>query len=114
MAFKEARFAPPEPASFAPQAGGNAANLRDLFEVCVAEGLLVLITDDIYLHADVESEMRRKVEEKLAAGGPGLTVAETAPFRDKERPSDYGRSLSPRPERTSRRFISRRQRSSSL
>src|SRR5205823_920590 len=43
QAFKEARFQPPEPASFANQAGGNAANLGDLFDVCVAEGYLVNI-----------------------------------------------------------------------
>lgn len=75
-AFREARFAPPEPASFAPQAGGNAANLKDLFEVCVAEGLLVLIADDLYLHAEVEAEMRQKLRERFADGGAGLTVAE--------------------------------------
>jgi selenocysteine-specific elongation factor len=74
-AYQEARFQPPEPASFAGAAGGNAANLKDLFEVCVAEGHLVPIADDIYLHSDVEAEMRRLLMNKLAAG-PGLTVAE--------------------------------------
>jgi selenocysteine-specific elongation factor len=73
--FQSARFQPPEPASFAGQAGGNAANLRDLFELCVAEGYLVFIAEDIYLHTDVETEMRQRVREKLATG-PGLTVAE--------------------------------------
>jgi selenocysteine-specific elongation factor len=74
-AYQEARFQPPEPASFAGQAGGNAANIGDLFEVCVAEGLLVRIADDIYLHSDADAEMRRLISEKLAAGA-GLTVAE--------------------------------------
>ncbi len=74
-AYKEARFQPPEPASFAGAAGGNAASLNDLFEVCIAEGYLVRIADDIYLHADVEAEMRRLLADKLAGGG-GLTVAE--------------------------------------
>jgi selenocysteine-specific elongation factor len=74
-AYKEARFQPPEPASFAGQAGGNAASLKDLFDVCIAEGYLVGIAEDIYLHADVEAEMRRLIAERLAAG-PGLTVAE--------------------------------------
>jgi selenocysteine-specific elongation factor len=73
--FQDARFQPPEPASFAPQAGGNAANLADLFEVCVAEGQLVRIAEDIYLHADAEAEMRRLLQDRLAAG-KGLTVAE--------------------------------------
>jgi selenocysteine-specific elongation factor len=74
-AYQQARFQPPEPASFAGQAGGNAANLRDLFDVCAAEGYLVQIADDIYLHSDVEAEMRRLVRERLAEG-KGLTVAE--------------------------------------
>src|SRR5262249_13658426 len=52
-AFLEAKFQPPEPASFASQAGGNAANLKDLFDVCIAEGHLVAIAPDIYLHSDV-------------------------------------------------------------
>ena len=54
---------------------GNAASLRDLFDVCVAEGHLVKVTEEIYLHADAEAEMRRRVTAKLA-DGPGLTVAE--------------------------------------
>src|SRR5262249_13465378 len=37
-AYREGKFAPPEPASFANQAGGNAASLKDLFDVCVADG----------------------------------------------------------------------------
>jgi len=74
-AYQEARFQPPEPASFAGQAGGNAASLNDLFDVCVAEGYLVRIADDTYLHSDAEAEMRRLIAEKLAAG-QGVTVAE--------------------------------------
>jgi selenocysteine-specific elongation factor len=74
--YQQARFAPPEPSSFAGAAGGNAANLRDLFEVCVAEGHLVHVAGDVYLHAEAEAEMRRLVTERLSAGGPGLTVAE--------------------------------------
>ena len=74
-AYHEAAFQPPEPASFAGQAGGNAASLKDLFDVCVAEGYLVPISADIYLHGDTEAEMRRRVRGKLA-GGTGLTVAE--------------------------------------
>ncbi len=72
---KKAAFQPPEPASFANQAGGNAAALRDIYEVACAEGLLVRVTDELFLHADAEGEMRRRVRERLAAG-PGATVAE--------------------------------------
>ena len=75
-AYQEARFQPPEPASFAGAAGGNAASLKDLFEVCVAEGFLVRVTDDLYLHADADADMRRLVKERLAQQGGGLTVAE--------------------------------------
>jgi len=74
-AYQAARFQPPEPSSFAGQAGGNAANLKDLFDVCVAEGYLVHIAEDIYLHVEAEAEMRRPVRERLAEG-KGLTVAE--------------------------------------
>jgi selenocysteine-specific elongation factor len=74
-AYQDARFQPPEPASFAGQAGGNAASLRDLLDVCVAEGLLVHVTDDLYLHTDTEADMRRRIAERLQEG-PGLTVAE--------------------------------------
>lgn len=68
-------FQPPEPGSFANQAGGNAAALTDIYEVACAEGFLVKVTDDIYLHADADAEMLRKVRERLATG-PGATVAE--------------------------------------
>jgi selenocysteine-specific elongation factor len=43
--------------------------------VAVAEGLLVRVTDDIYLHADGAADMRARLKERFAAGG-GLTVAE--------------------------------------
>jgi selenocysteine-specific elongation factor len=70
-----AGFQPPEPKDFAPQAAGNAASLRDIYEVAVAEGLLVRISADVFLHADVEAEMRRRITERLG-GGAGATVAE--------------------------------------
>jgi selenocysteine-specific elongation factor len=74
-AYQEARFQPPEPSAFAGAASGNASNLNDLFEVCVAEGYLARIADDLYLHADADAEMRRLVTERLQQG-QGLTVAE--------------------------------------
>ncbi|WP_439620809.1 selenocysteine-specific translation elongation factor [Gemmata sp.] len=74
-AHAAAGFAPPEPAGFANLAGGNAVALKEIFEVAVAEGLLVRVTDDIYLSPEAEAELRRRVSERLASG-PGLTVAE--------------------------------------
>jgi selenocysteine-specific elongation factor len=75
-AYEEARFQPPEPSSFAGAAGGNAASLKDLFEVCVAEGFLMRVSDDLYLHADADADMRRLVKERLSQQSGGLTVAE--------------------------------------
>jgi selenocysteine-specific elongation factor len=72
---RAAGFQPPDPAGFAAKAGGNAASLKDIYEVAVAEGLLVRVTDEIYLHADVAADMRARLKEKLA-GGAGATVAE--------------------------------------
>jgi len=70
-----AGFAPPEPKSFAPQAAGNAKALDDIFEVACAEGFLVRITNEIFLHADTDIEMRSKLVSAFATQ-PGLTVAE--------------------------------------
>ena len=43
--------------------------------MAVAEGLLVRVTDDIYLHADVAADMRTRLKTRLA-GGAAATVAE--------------------------------------
>jgi selenocysteine-specific elongation factor len=75
-AHREAGFQPPEPDSFVNQAAGNATALKDIFEVAVAEGELAKVADDLFLHADHDTEMRRRVTAELAEGGPGLTVAE--------------------------------------
>jgi len=72
---RTAGFAPPEPKSFAPQAAGNAKALDDIFEVACAEGFLVRITHEIFLHADAEAQMRAKLTTAFATQ-PGLTVAE--------------------------------------
>ncbi|MCU0702786.1 MAG: selenocysteine-specific translation elongation factor, partial [Fimbriiglobus sp.] len=47
---KKAAFQPPEASSYANQVGGNATTLREIFEVACAEGFLVRVTDEIYLH----------------------------------------------------------------
>lgn len=74
-AYKDGGFQPPDVASFAAQAGGNAASMKDLFDVCVAEGLLTPIADGLFLHSDVEAELRQRVTGKLLEGA-GMTVAE--------------------------------------
>ncbi|HVK07274.1 MAG TPA: selenocysteine-specific translation elongation factor, partial [Gemmataceae bacterium] len=74
-ATRAAGFQPPDPAGFAAKAGGNAGSLKDIYEVAVAEGLLVRVTPDIYLHADTHAELRLKLQGRMA-GGSALTVAE--------------------------------------
>lgn len=74
-AYRESAFQPPPAASFASQAGSHAAALRDLFDVCVAEGLLVQLGDDLYLHTEHEVELRRRVLERLSSNS-GLSIAE--------------------------------------
>lgn len=73
--YQAASFQPPEAGSFANQAGGNASSLKDLFEVCTAEGHLIQLAEGLYLHAEHEATLRRRVLEHLASG-KGLTVAE--------------------------------------
>lgn len=75
-AHRVALFQPPEPTEFVPQAGGNAHALKDIYEVAVAEGLLVRITDQLYLATEAEAEMRRRIIERLQQQTTGLTVAE--------------------------------------
>ena len=73
--YRQARFTPPERQSFAGAAGGNAANLQDLLDVCVAEGHLCKISEDVYLHAEAQAEMCTLVTRALEQG-KGLAVAE--------------------------------------
>ena len=68
-------FAPPEPKSFAPQAAGNAKALNDIFEVACAEGFLVRVTHEIFLHADVEARMRATLANAFVSKS-GLAVSE--------------------------------------
>ncbi len=74
-AYASAGCNPPDPNDFAGAAAGNVGSLKDLFEVCVAEGFLVRIADDLYLHAEVEADMRQRVAHFLQ-GNPGATVAQ--------------------------------------
>jgi selenocysteine-specific elongation factor len=70
-----AGYAPPEIAAYVNQAAGNAKALGEIFEVAVAEGLLVKIANDIFLAAEVEADLQKRVKERLSSG-TGATVAE--------------------------------------
>lgn len=74
-AHLKAGFQPPEPSTFGPKASGNTALLMEIFEVACAEGLLVKISDTIYLHAEHVAEMQSRLTQKMAEQ-PALTVAE--------------------------------------
>jgi selenocysteine-specific elongation factor len=67
-------FSPPEPKEFVNHTGGNAAALADIYEVAVAEGFLVKLAPDLYLHADADADLRAKVTELLRVS-PGATVS---------------------------------------
>lgn len=61
-----AGFSPPEPSSFINQAAGNAKSLKEIYEVAVAEGLLVKISDGIFLHVEVTAKLEALIRGKLA------------------------------------------------
>jgi selenocysteine-specific elongation factor len=74
-AYHRARFQLPDPQQFSPQAGGNPNLVHDLLKLCAAEGLLVHIQEDFYLHTAWEAELRRLVTPALQ-NDRGMTVAE--------------------------------------
>jgi selenocysteine-specific elongation factor len=55
--------------------GGQKIQLQELFNLCVLEGKLVFLQDNLYLEYEVEHEMRCIVSNALK-NGKGLTVAE--------------------------------------
>ena len=73
-AHAAAGFTPPEPKEFTGHAGGHATALADIYDVAVAEGELVKLAADLYLHATAEADLRAKVTTLLRAT-PGATVA---------------------------------------
>ena len=74
-AHQASPFQPPEPKEFIPLAGGNAHVLKEIYEVAVAEGLLIRISEQLYLAAEAEIELRRRITARLQQGA-ALTVAE--------------------------------------
>jgi selenocysteine-specific elongation factor len=76
--YREAGLRPPKPKSFAGQAGSHAESLGDLFALCVAEGRLIHIYEDFYLHPDAEAELRRLITARLADGPQTMSVLSAA------------------------------------
>jgi len=77
--YKESAFQPPEPEVLRAVAGTNANHLKEILSVCEAEGWIVPFSDEQWLHAARESEMRALVVKNLterALKGTGMTVAD--------------------------------------
>ena len=74
-AYRVAGFEPPEPKGFVNAAGGLAPTLPAIYEVACAEGLLVALSPDLYLHAASAAEVTRRVR-ALLAGGQSATVGD--------------------------------------
>jgi len=74
-AYRSAAFQPPSVTQITGQATRNQAAVPQLIDLAVAEGDLVTISPGIYLHADVETQMRFELASRLADEG-GLTVSQ--------------------------------------
>ena len=77
-AYGTGGFTPPDPADWYSRLGARAATVPDLLALLRDEDRLVEVGPGLYLDHDAESEMRRRVADRLSGGG-GMTVAE---FRD--------------------------------
>ena len=74
-AHRVAGFEPPVPSNFVNAAGGLAPTLPAIYEVACAEGSLVQVSADVYLHADTAAELGRRVR-ALLADGESATVGD--------------------------------------
>ncbi|HMO36308.1 MAG TPA: SelB C-terminal domain-containing protein, partial [Gemmatales bacterium] len=72
--FYDMKYQPPDISNFVAQAGGNVNSLKDILQVCVAEGELVQIAEDVYLHTEHERNLYKFLKEAFKTG-TGLTVA---------------------------------------
>jgi selenocysteine-specific elongation factor len=75
IAWREASLKPPEPAELCQALSTAESELRQIVELCTAQGELVHLGGDLFLHKDVEAKMRCQLQHELA-GGKGLTVSE--------------------------------------
>ena len=66
---------PPDVREYLPQAANSPAVLADILEVAAAEGFLVKVAADFYLHADAHARVLAAVRDNLAETPAGATVA---------------------------------------
>ena len=82
--YRSAAFQPPAPAELAKQHGVPEATLRQVIDLAVAQGQLKHLGGALYLHADTERDLRRRVGDKLQQTG-GLTVSDIRTALDTSR-----------------------------
>jgi selenocysteine-specific elongation factor len=73
--YREAGLQPPTVDEAKSSVTRNQAVVGQLIELAAAEGHLVRITPEFYLHRDVERQLRERLASELAAGA-GLTVSQ--------------------------------------
>jgi selenocysteine-specific elongation factor len=74
-AIRTCRLSPPDAAELAASAGQRASVVPELLELLVDEGQVVSIGNGFYLDVEVEAELRRRINARLADGS-ALTMAE--------------------------------------
>jgi len=77
--YEKAAFQPPSVKQLAEEVSRNKAAVPELVDLAVSQGTLVQVSPDIFLHADMEEQMRSKLTERFAAGDltdGGLTVSQ--------------------------------------
>jgi selenocysteine-specific elongation factor len=74
-ALQRAALRPPEPSELCQILSSEESELRQMIDLCTAQGALVHLSGNIFLHQEVESTMRSQLQRELA-DGKRLTVSE--------------------------------------
>jgi len=74
--FRGAGIQPPSLKECEQQAKKNQAAVAQLLELAAANGDLVALTSEFYLHSEVESGIRQQLRDAFVQGGDGLTLSE--------------------------------------
>jgi selenocysteine-specific elongation factor len=74
-AWHGAALKPPEPTELCKTLSSDESEFRQVVDLCTAQGDLVHLSGDIFLHQEVETMMRRQLKLELA-NGKRLTVSE--------------------------------------
>lgn len=82
--FRDARFQPPTVKQCKEQATKNRDAVQSLIDLAVVEQQMVQVNSDLFLHADVEQEMRRMLAERMTTN-QGLTMSEIREVLDTSR-----------------------------